>query len=57
MRIHVSLQRDLWKEIIEAAVYLFKRKLRQAQGWKTRFEAFHGKKAAPGSIQSPSWST
>src|SRR6266487_639171 len=41
MRISGSLPHDLWKEIINCAVYLYNRTPREAQGWKTPYEVFY----------------
>ena len=41
MRISANLPHDLWKEIINSAVYLYNRTPREAQGWKTPYEVFY----------------
>ena len=41
MWILANLPHDLWKEIINSAVYLYNRTPREAQGWKTPYEVFY----------------
>jgi len=40
MRLAANLPHNLWKEIIDAAVYLFNRTPKEGLGWKTPFEIF-----------------
>jgi Integrase core domain. len=41
MRISANLPHNLWKEIINSAAYLHNRTPREAQRWKTPYEAFY----------------
>jgi transposase InsO family protein len=41
MRIGANLPHDLWKEIVNAAVYLHNRTPRERLGWKTPYEVFY----------------
>ncbi|RMZ92256.1 hypothetical protein DV736_g455, partial [Chaetothyriales sp. CBS 134916] len=45
MRIQANLPHDLWKEIVEAAVYLHNRTPRYSQEWRTPFEDFFSRQA------------
>ena len=41
MRLSANLPHDLWKEIVNAAVYLYNRTPREKLGWKTPYEVFY----------------
>ena len=41
MRISANLPHDLWKEIINSAIYLYNQTPREAQDWKTPYEVFY----------------
>jgi transposase InsO family protein len=41
MRIGANLPHDMWKEIVNAAVYLHNRTPRERLGWKTPYEVFY----------------
>jgi transposase InsO family protein len=51
MRISANLPHDLWKEIINAATYLYNRTPREAQEWKSPYEVFFS--AIEGSMKRP----
>ena len=53
MRIAANLPHDLWKEIVNTAVYLHNRTPRYAQGWKTPYEVFHSAVEAGTSPKKP----
>jgi transposase InsO family protein len=40
MRISANLPHDLWKEVVNCAVYLHNRTPRESQAWKTPYEVF-----------------
>jgi len=51
MRISANLPHNLWKEIINAAVYLYNRTPKEAQDWKSPYEVFFS--AVEGSRRRP----
>ena len=51
MRISAKLPHDLWKEIINAATYLYNRTPKESQDWKSPYEVFFS--TVEGSIRKP----
>ena len=53
MRISANLPHDLWKEIVNTAVYLHNRTPREAQAWKTPYEVFYSSEQSRGVQRAP----
>jgi transposase InsO family protein len=53
MRLAASLPHNIWKEIVNCAVYLYNRTPRESNGWKTPYEVFFSQIGEPRKSKQP----